>query len=55
MSDDRRYFALHLAGGGSDLSCQRCLPDARRERQTELVSVARTSVSDGECCGWCGS
>lgn len=49
------FFALHLAGGGADLSCGDCLEMARAERLDELVSVARTAVTPGEVCGWCGA
>lgn len=55
--------SVALIGGGADLVCDDCLPEARREHSfpsavpggtdTEIVSVALVDVSD-ESCGYCG-
>lgn len=46
-------YMLHLAGGGGDIACVDCLPEAKRERQHELVSVARIN-DPNEQCVYCG-
>lgn len=48
-----KLFAVNLKGGGADLACRECLPEARRDRKDVLVSVAAVSAP-GEMCSWCG-
>lgn len=48
-----RLNLLHLVGGGGDYACDACLPEAKAERDGEVVSVAKVDDPDAEC-GWCG-
>lgn len=47
-------YELKLRGGGGDLACAMCLPEAKREHGESVTGIARTDISDGEHCAWCG-
>lgn len=49
------FYALNLAGGGADLACGKCVAEAKREHGASVVGVARTTLSAGEHCMWCGA
>ena len=52
-----QLYAIHLAGGGSDLACRKCLPEAKAERGSNgdgsLISIAPMGETS-EYCVYCG-
>lgn len=48
-----RLHVLNLVGGGGELACTDCLPDAVVEHGESVVSLGPVD-SPGESCGWCG-